>query len=79
MVDVQSIHRRELNGGLRPIAEPASNLVVTSPADCIFQHSYDIDADSDIPATTIKNTHKYGNIKQLVEGSDHAGSFAGGK
>jgi len=69
---------RELNGGLRPIAEPASNLVVTSPADCIFQHSYDIDADSNIPATTIKDTHKYGNIKQLIEGSDYAESFGGG-
>lgn len=70
---------RELNGGLRPIAEPASNLVATSPADCIFQHAYDIDADSNIPATTIKNTHKYGNIKQLIEGSDYAASFADGK
>lgn len=27
---------RSLNAGLRPITEPASNLVVTSPADCIF-------------------------------------------
>ncbi|KZS66472.1 phosphatidylserine decarboxylase [Mycobacterium ostraviense] len=69
---------RELNGGLRPIAEPATNKVVTSPADCIFQHAYDIDDDSNIPATTIKNTHKYGNIKQLIEGSDYAQSFAGG-
>lgn len=69
---------RELNGGLRPIAEPSSNTVVTSPADCIFQHSYDIDGESNIPATTIKNTHKYGNITQLIEGSRYAESFAGG-
>ncbi|WP_156685883.1 phosphatidylserine decarboxylase [Mycobacterium sp. Marseille-P9652] len=69
---------RELNGGLRPIAEPASNLVATSPADCIFQHAYDIDADSNIPATPIKNTHKYGNIKHLIEGSAYADTFAGG-
>lgn len=69
---------RELNGGLRPIAEPSSNAVVTSPADCIFQHSYDIDGESNIPATTIKNTHKYGNITQLIEGSRYAESFAGG-
>lgn len=69
---------RELNGGLRPIAEPASNAVVISPADCIFQHSYDVDADSNIPATTIKNTHKYGNIKKLIAGSEYAESFAGG-
>jgi phosphatidylserine decarboxylase len=69
---------RRLNGGLRPIAEPASNLVVTSPADCVFQHVYDIEADSDIPAIAIKNTHRYGNIKQLIEGSQYSGSFARG-
>lgn len=69
---------RELNGGLRPIARPTNNAVVTSPADCIFQHSYEIDGESNIPATTIKDTHKYGNIIQLIEGSRHAESFAGG-
>lgn len=68
---------REINGGLRPIAEPASNLVVTSPADCSFQHAYDIDADSNIPATAVKN-EKYGNIKQLMEGSAYSESFAAG-
>jgi phosphatidylserine decarboxylase len=68
---------REINGGLRPIAEPTSNLVVTSPADCSFQHTYDIDADSNIPAITLKN-HKFGNIKQLMEGSCYGESFAGG-
>ncbi|VBA37509.1 Phosphatidylserine decarboxylase proenzyme [Mycobacterium innocens] len=50
---------REINGGLRPIAEPASNLVATSPADCHYQHAYDIDAESNIPATQVKN-RKYG-------------------
>lgn len=69
---------RELNRGLRPITEPANNLVVTSPADCIFKHAYDIDADSNIPATTIKNTHKYGNVKQLLEGSEYSDNFANG-
>ncbi|BBZ43088.1 phosphatidylserine decarboxylase [Mycobacterium parmense] len=69
---------RRLNGGLRPIAEPGSNLVATSPADCVFQHAYDIDDDSNIPATSIKNTHKYGNIKQLLEGSQYSESFARG-
>jgi len=69
---------RRLNGGLRPITEPGSNLVATSPADCVFQHAYDIDADSNIPAITIKNTHKYGNIRQLIEGSRYCDSFAGG-
>lgn len=68
---------RELNGGLRPIAEPGSNLVITSPADCRFQHAFDIDADSNIPAITLKN-QRFGNIKQLMEGSAYRESFAGG-
>lgn len=68
---------REINGGLRPIAEPASNAVITRPADCSYQHTYDIDAESYIPATTVKN-EKFGNIKQLIEGSQYADSFAGG-
>lgn len=69
---------RELNGGLRPIAEPGDNTVVTSPADCLYQQAYGIDAESNIPATTIKNTHKYGNIGRLLEGSAFADVFAGG-
>jgi phosphatidylserine decarboxylase len=69
---------RRLNAGLRPVADPASNLVVTSPADCMYQHTYDIDSESNIPATTLKGTHTYGNVKQLIEGSRYAESFAGG-
>lgn len=69
---------RQLNGGLRPIAEPDSNLVVTRPADSQLIHVLDIDADSNIPATTLKGTHTYGNIKQLLEGSRYAESFARG-
>lgn len=68
---------REINGGLRPIAESTTNLVITSPADCKYQHAYDIDADSSIPATTVKN-EKYGNIKQLIDGSQYSEMFAGG-
>lgn len=69
---------RHVNGGLRPIAEPDNNLVISSPADCRLEHVYDIDADSNIPATTLKGTHTYGNIRQLLEGSQYAESFAGG-
>ncbi|AFM18857.1 phosphatidylserine decarboxylase [Mycolicibacterium chubuense NBB4] len=69
---------RELNPGLRPISEPADNRVITSPADCSFQHCYDIGPESDIPATTIKGTHRYGNIGQLLEGSRYAGAFSNG-
>lgn len=68
---------REINGGLRPIAEPGNNAVITRPADCSYQHTYDIDAESYIPATTVKS-EKYGNIKQLIEGSQYADCFAGG-
>ncbi len=69
---------RELNAGLRPVSEPGDNHVVTSPADCLFRHSFDIDRESNIPDTTVKGTHHYGNIKQLIEGSRYADAFAGG-
>lgn len=69
---------RELNPGLRPTAKPGSNLLVTAPADCRYQHAYDIDADSNIPAPTIKATHRYGNIKQLIDGSAFSENFAHG-
>ncbi|OBI00453.1 phosphatidylserine decarboxylase [Mycobacterium sp. E2733] len=69
---------RELNGGLRPIADPTSNVVVTSPADCVFQHAYDIDADSNIPPVTLKGVKTFGNVKQLIEGSAYSESFGGG-
>jgi phosphatidylserine decarboxylase precursor len=69
---------RELNGGLRPIAEPTSNLVVTSPADCVFQRAYDIDADSNVPPVTLKSVNTFGNIKQLMEGSAYNECFANG-
>ncbi|KAA1249692.1 phosphatidylserine decarboxylase [Mycobacterium simiae] len=69
---------RELNGGLRPIAEPASNLVVTSPADCIYQQAYDIDNNSNVPPVTVKTANTFGNISQLIKGSAYSESFAGG-
>ena len=52
--------------------------MVTSPADCMFRHCFDIDEKSNIPATLIKGTHRYGNIEQLMEGSRYAEAFAGG-
>ncbi len=68
---------RQLNGGLRPIAEPVNNLVATSPADCVFQRAYDIDADSNVPPTRVK-TQTFGNIKQLIDGSAYSESFCRG-
>lgn len=68
---------REINGGLRPIADPASNLVVTSPADCQYQHVYSVGADSSVPAVSVKN-EKFGNVKDLLQGSDYSEIFARG-
>ncbi len=69
---------RELNAGLRPIAEPATNLVLTSPADCSFEHRFDIDENSQIPAIEVKTTHRYGSIAQLLGDSEYGDRFAGG-
>ncbi|MTI89253.1 MAG: phosphatidylserine decarboxylase [Balneolaceae bacterium] len=69
---------RELNPGLRPIASPMDNTVVTSPADCTFRKKYDIASDSTIPEITIKQTHQFANINQLLEGSKYADDFGGG-
>jgi len=62
---------------LRPICEPTDNRVVTSPADCSFRHRYDVDAEHNVPATTVKG-HHYGNITQLLEGSRYADAFGNG-
>jgi len=69
---------RELNPGRRPVTEPGNNQIVTSPADCTYQHSYDIGGQSQIPPTSLKGTHTYGSINQLLEGSRYADTFAGG-
>jgi phosphatidylserine decarboxylase len=69
---------RELNPGLRPISSPNNNKVVTTPADCTYRAQYKIGSDSSIPEITIKNTHKFGNIEKLLEGSKYARSFANG-
>ncbi len=69
---------RELNPGLRPVASPGDNTVVTCPADCTFKAQYGIDANSAIPEITIKKTHKYANIADLLEGSKYKDAFANG-
>ena len=69
---------RKLNPGLRPIASPFDNKVMTMPADCTFRAQYNISADSSIPEITIKGTHKFANIKHLLEGSKYKSSFAKG-
>ena len=69
---------RELNPGLRHIDSPNDNTIVTMPADCTFRQKFVIKNDSSIPEITIKKTHKVANIKELLEGSQYANSFANG-
>lgn len=65
---------RELNSGLRPIARPSDNSVITSPADCTYRNHFHIDENSKV---VIKGTHTY-SIKQLLKGSKYQDIFAGG-
>ncbi|HEY5788847.1 MAG TPA: phosphatidylserine decarboxylase [Microlunatus sp.] len=69
---------RDLNPGLRPIAAPTTNTVAVAPADCTYKQQYRIGADSGIPAITIKGTHTYANVRDLLAGSRYADAFAGG-
>jgi phosphatidylserine decarboxylase len=69
---------RELNPGLRPVASPSDNSIVTSPADCTYKAMYPIGPDSFIPEITIKKTHKFASVEDLLEGSQYKSSFAGG-
>lgn len=69
---------RELNPGLRPIADPGDNAVVTSPADCTFKAEYDIASDSTIPEITVKKTHKFASVEDLLQDSQYKSAFADG-
>jgi phosphatidylserine decarboxylase len=69
---------RELNPGLRPIASPGDNSVITLPADCTYRMQYPISPDSQIPQITIKKTHQFATIPELLEGSKYANAFANG-
>jgi phosphatidylserine decarboxylase len=69
---------RELNTGLRPIAHPNDNTTITSPADSTYKRHFAIDENGNIPEITIKGTHTYGNVSQLLETSQYADAFNGG-
>jgi len=45
---------------------------------CSFEHRFDIDENSQIPAIEVKTTHRYGSITELLEGSLYGERFAGG-
>ena len=75
---------RELNPGLRPINSPGDNQVVTSPADCTWKATYDIDENSEVVVPDnrkirLKKTHSTRNIKDLLKDSKYAEDFANGK
>jgi len=69
---------RELNPGLRPIASPDNNQVITSPADCTYRQKYSIEADSTIPKITLKKTHSVASIQELLKDSPYQDAFANG-
>lgn len=69
---------RELNPGLRPILTPYDNRVVVAPADSTYKAFYEINGNSEIPEITLKGTHRFASIPQLLEGSQYANSFANG-
>ncbi|MEW7281239.1 phosphatidylserine decarboxylase [Aquimarina sp. 2201CG1-2-11] len=69
---------RELNPGLRPIANPKDNTTITSPADCTYRMMYQIDENSTIPEITMKKTHKFASIPELLKDSQYANAFANG-
>ncbi len=70
---------RELNPGLRPIDHSSDNTIVTVSADCTYPQHYKIDAKSNIERkVTIKGTHTYANVKDLLRDSPYADRFANG-
>ncbi len=69
---------RELNPGLRPIDQPDKNSSIVSPADCTFKKRYDINEHSQIPDITIKGTHKFASIHELLDDSPYKDDFANG-
>ncbi len=69
---------RELNPGLRPIAEPLNNAVVTCPADCTYKNDFPITADSLIDEINVKGTHRYASVRELLGDSKYANAFGGG-
>ncbi len=70
---------RELNPGLRPIANLADNTTIVAPADCTYKMRYDISQSGEIePSITLKGTHTYATVQKLLENSQYADSFNGG-
>ncbi len=69
---------RELNPGLRPIADQGDNRTVVCPADCTYKQVFAINDDSTIDEITLKGTHKVASVADLLQDSPYADAFAGG-
>ena len=69
---------RELNPGLRAIDNPDNNQTITTPADSTFKQKQVIDCNSNIPKITIKQTHSFENIPELLKNSKYSESFSNG-
>lgn len=69
---------RQLNSGLRPLAEPATNAIISCPADCTYKEQYAISEDGSIPKIVFKKTHKVATVQELLKGSQYADAFGGG-
>jgi phosphatidylserine decarboxylase len=65
---------RRVKEGRRPVHEPDDASVVVAPADCVINMiAGDLTEETPIPVKTVTM-----NIRQLLDGSDHAGRFVGG-
>ena len=53
--------------------------MLTAPADCTYKQAYKIDDTGKIePAITLKGTHTYATVQQLLRKSAYADAFNGG-
>jgi phosphatidylserine decarboxylase len=66
---------RHVKQGLREPEDPTNPEVVVSPADSVFDGSWNVNGDNDV--IFVKGIPW--NIQQLLDGSDYADAFKGGK
>jgi phosphatidylserine decarboxylase len=64
---------REVKPGKRPIAEPSNDKVIVSPADSVFEGTWDIDSNSKV---TVKGVTW--PIAKLLDGSPYQDAFKNG-
>ncbi|MFV0435124.1 MAG: phosphatidylserine decarboxylase [Leucobacter sp.] len=66
---------RHIKPGMRPIASPSDDHVITAPADCTFVDYWEVDNDSNI---FIESKGLQWSIQDLLKDSEYADAFAGG-